>query len=200
MDSEVGELTIGKINEAYTTSLITLPLTNKSGGNNDAFLRYASAGWQVGVNRIIFGPNPDSESLSFTLNNFIAIISNSFEYISLPTHMVELIYEYRGIEDWMEDLPCERRTELPDLTISFGDKGLLHLNPWQYLIEVEDNDVRCIVPFNNWLQDEGDQSSPDSIVLGTAFLSSVYSVFDLGNETISCKYCPHHCVALYLIC
>jgi hypothetical protein len=193
-DEELGELVLGGSDERYSHSLLTLPLTNVTGGNSVAFLFYASSGWQVSISAMSFGATSKSKSsLNISLDGYTAIISNSFGYISVPRDIGIQILPHLDVDDEVVDLPCDQRAELPDLTISFGDHGALVLTPWHYLVEVEDfyRGTRCVVPISGRLHYNEDEHSPDWIMLGAAFLSSLYSVFDTDNETISREYLAH---------
>lgn len=73
------------------------------------------------------------------------------------------------------------RDELPSIMFSFGKNGVLVLTPWDYLTEVRDiyKGMRCVLPFTRLDQ--------EWMVLGTAFMQSVYSAFDLerGEASLS---------------
>ena len=54
------------------------------------------------------------------------------------------------------------------------------------MLEIEDNTygTRCILPFVDLMEM---LDVFEYIILGTAFLSGLYSVFDYDNRTFSCK-------------
>lgn len=87
-------------------------------------------------------------------------------------------------------MPCEKRGELPDLVIKLGVEGeeiAVTVSGMDYVLEVnmEDGFTDCVLPWgahNPWKDDD-----PLFIVLGTAFLGGVYSVWDQDEGTISCK-------------
>jgi saccharopepsin len=101
--------------------------------------------------------------------------------------MKQLI-QHLGLDE-RDDLDCAWHTELPDLTISFGDHGAVVLTPRQYLSRVEDwnKGTRCVLPFSSMYFNDGEEHETDWIILGTPLLQSLYSVFDIDNEIISCE-------------
>jgi hypothetical protein len=44
-----------------------------------------------------------------------------------------------------------------------------------------------VVPFSSMYFGDGEKHETDWIILGTPFLQSLYSIFDIDNATISCK-------------
>jgi hypothetical protein len=201
-DEEFGELVMGDIDAAYAQSVITLPLTNVAGGPHSPLAYLASTGWQVNISAMALGFTSETKhNLTLNLDGCTAIITNTFEYISLPGSMAKQVMQHLGLDLDHTHISCDRRADLPDLTLFFGPHGSLTLKAWQYLVEVEDTETgtTCLVPFNDWYQYDLGGPSPDFILLGTAFLSGLYSVFDLDNETISrkCLHSAHtHCVKL----
>jgi Eukaryotic aspartyl protease len=192
-DEELGELVMGDIDAAYAQPMITIPVTNVSGGPYSPFAGLASTGWQVNMSAMSLGSTSETKhNLTLSLEGCTAIITNTFEYISLPGSRAKQIMQHLGLDLYHSHVSCDRRADLPDVTLFFGSHGSLTLNASQYLVEVEDTQDGkiCVVPFNNWYQYDLGGPSPDFILLGTAFLSGLYSLFDLENATISCK-CFH---------
>lgn len=188
-DGEGGELVLGGFDEQYSSSLLTIPVTNVTGGDNIAFV--VASGWQVAVTAIsLSATKSNGQPLDIPLPGYTALVSNYFDLISIPWSIVKQILEHMGFDfvDYLIDLPCDRRKDLPDLTVSFGDYGTLNLTPEQYLLEVDTlKGTRCVVPFNGDYLGGIDSPNPHFIVLGSVFLSSFYSVFNIDNRTISCK-------------
>jgi saccharopepsin len=79
---------------------------------------------------------------------------------------------------------CEDRKNLPDISIYLSGENFT-LSPWDYTLEwpVRDhNGRRCASAFQPL------DAKDSEIVLGSAFLKAFYSVFDLDNGSISCKF------------
>jgi Eukaryotic aspartyl protease len=92
--------------------------------------------------------------------------------------------------DERDDLDCVWHAELPDLTVFFGEQGAVVLTPRQYMSRVVDweKGIRCVLPFSSMYFNDGQEHETDWIILGTPFLQSLYSVFDIDKETISCEF------------
>ena len=189
IDEGSGELILGGYNESKSQSPITLPLTNVMHGHNNGILFLASCGWQVSVSAISLNVSRwQRQPLNISLNGYTAIISNSVDYISLPWSIMKQFIQHLGLDE-RDDLDCAWHTELPNLTVSFGDHGVVVLTPRQYLSQVEDwnKGTRCVLPFSSMYFNDGEEHETDWIILGTPFLQSLYSIFDIDNEMISCK-------------
>ncbi|KAF2807652.1 uncharacterized protein BDZ99DRAFT_62100 [Mytilinidion resinicola] len=123
------------------------------------------------------------------LQGVTAVFSNSFDFISFPFDIARVILDTLGIDDEvLSDPPCERLSELPNLTFVFGEQGESTLAPWQYTVRVHSpyGGERCVIPFTSWAHNEvRDELEGDYVVLGTAFLNHLPTVFDLDEETIS---------------
>ncbi|OCK74245.1 acid protease [Lepidopterella palustris CBS 459.81] len=195
-DAELGQLTLGGIDSRYSSaSFVDLPLTNVASDDIN-FSRYASCGWQVEISGVsLQGPSfPEPRAaLTLDLEGYTAVFSNEFDFISVPPwigiQIQQHLHPHLGLDDELGDLPCSMRDELPNLTLYFGGgaENEIVLTPWQYLFEVNDirKGRRCVLPFSAWMHHEWDEKSPKWILLGSAFMSGLYSVFDLDNETIS---------------
>jgi hypothetical protein len=110
------------------------------------------------------------------------------EYISFPPNILKQFTHHLGLEE-LSDLHCSWHTKLPDLAVEFGDHGTVVLTPRQYLSQVEDwhKGTRCIVPFVSEYFNDEEEYETNWIILGVPFLQSLYSVFDMDKETISCE-------------
>lgn len=185
-DVEKGQLSFGSVDhDLYTGDLVSFPATNVTCGDDEAIAAYSSSGWQIPVRSISLSPNSSSGSIYASLSNHTAILSTSFPHIALPRGLAQRLTERCGTTEMTSPLSCESRTMLPDLTLTLGpDSHEIVLTPWDYMFEVEDQiyGKRCILPFVDlpeWLDGYG------YIMLGTAFLSGLYSVFDYDSQTIS---------------
>ncbi|KAF1981022.1 acid protease [Aulographum hederae CBS 113979] len=187
-DETPGELVLGGYNESKLgPNSLTLPISHQMDGHNRGILFLASCGWQVNISSLTFdAPEWQDQPLNIDLEGYTAIISNSIDYISFPFSKMKPMEDYLRL-DQREDLDCSWRTNLPNLTVSFGDHGDITLTPTQYLswVENEKDEVRCEFPFSMMYFGDQEEHEKDFIILGTPFLQSLYSVFDMDNETIS---------------
>ena len=189
-DEERGELLFGNIDKSlYNGDLVTVPTLNATCGDNEGIAVYSSSGWQIPVQSIALNAHSGSGPFHANLPNYTAILSTSFPYIGLPPSLARQFTKHCGADVAMRSRSCEERKTLPDLTINLGPDGQkIVLTPWDYMFEVEDKiyGTRCILPFDG-LPDMLDGF--EYIMLGTAFLNGLYSVFDYDNQTISRKFC-----------
>jgi Eukaryotic aspartyl protease len=188
-DNEPGELILGGYDKELLTSFITLPLTNVTGGHNTGLTFFASSGWQVNVSSMsLTATSNKTQALDIPLDGYTAIISNSADYISMPPQISLEISKHLGFDE-MDDLDCNQSAQLPNLSVSFGEHGAIILTPQQYMTEIEyqDGRTRCLLPFSSWWFNDGVKHETNYIILGTPFLSALYSVFDVDNRTISCE-------------
>ena len=188
-DKEKGELVFGSVDkDLYTGDLVSFPATNVTCEANEAIAAYSSSGWQIPVQSISLSSDSSSGPLHASLPNYTAILSTDFPYIGLPTALARQFTEYCGTATQYSAFDCEDRISLPNLTVSLGPDGQeLVLTPWDYMFEVEDKTygTRCVLPFVELMEMlEGF----NYIMLGTAFLSGLYSVFDYDNQTVSRKF------------
>ncbi|KAF2498928.1 acid protease [Lophium mytilinum] len=193
--NDVGELILGGVDDKQPKPIIKLPLTNKTFISEEqttlSFL--ASSGWQADISGMSLQCDGQSDHLfDVDLQGVIAVFSNSFDFISFPFDIARAILDTLGIEDEaLPDPPCERLSDLPNLTFAFGEQGEITLAPRQYTIRVQSpyGGERCIIPFTSWAHnDVPDEVEGDYVVLGTAFLNHLLTVFDMDGETISCRF------------
>lgn len=190
-DEEHGTLTFGSVDDRlYTGKLTSFPATNVTNGDNEAIAVYSSSGWQVSLQAISLGSNSSSGSLHASLPNFTAILSTNFPHIGLPAKLAWQFTQHCGATQYLWPFDCEARTSLPNLTLTLGADGRdLVLTPWDYMFEVEHENegTKCILSF---IEIPEMLDNLGYVMLGTAFLTSFYSVFDYDNQTVSCKFPP----------
>ncbi|KAI9872910.1 MAG: Vacuolar protease A, partial [Pleopsidium flavum] len=158
-----GELTLGGVNEdLYTGDMITMPVTNGTG-------RWPKGKWQVGARSLTVG---DGEKIHQTFDHHhIAVLETLFPYIIVEPQLAEDLNELIGAEpiDWYPDsIPCERRAELPDLTIDLAGHNFT-ITPYDYTLElvIEKRGLRCLSSFIGLIE-----PGESVIVLGSAFLKA----------------------------
>lgn len=187
-DEEKGELVFGSVDrDLHTGDLVSFPATNVTCGDNEAIAVYSSSGWQIPVQSISLSSNSSSGPLHASLPNYTAILSTDFPHIGLSRGLAQQLTEHCGAAVEMSALSCKERTLLPNLTVTLGpDRHEIVLTPWDYMFEVEDETygTRCVLPFVDLMEM---LDGFEYIILGTAFLSGLYSVFDYDNQIISCE-------------
>lgn len=188
-DKEQGELLFGSVdNDHYTGDLVRFPATDVTCGDNEAIAVYSSSGWQIPVQSISLGSNSSSGPLHASLPNYTAILSTDFPHIGLPRGLAQQFTKHCGAAVELSALSCEERILLPNLTVILGpDRHEIVLTPWDYMFEVEDETygTRCVLPFVDLMEM---LDGFEYIILGTAFLSGLYSVFDYDNQIVSREF------------
>ena len=188
-DEEKGVLVFGSVDkDLYSGNLVSFPATNVTCGDNEAIAVYSSSGWQIPVQSISLSSNSSSGPLHASLPNYTAILSTDFPHIGLPRGLAQQFTEHCGAVIESGALSCEERVLLPNLTVTLGpDRHEIVLTPWDYMFEVEDeaHGTRCVLPFVDLMEM---LDGFEYIMLGTAFLSGLYSVFDYDNQTVSCEF------------
>ena len=179
-----GELMFGDTNrDLYKGELFTLPVTNvSSNARRGGYV--LSSGWQVSARSVSLGCSSRFNTTHFPLVNYTAAFSTLYPFITLPEQIRQEILEIIGADE-DASVACDRRSELPDLTISLGPHGHnFVLTPWDYLRTdlAWDEGPRCQSVISVTEEDE-----EKYIILGSAFLGRFYSVFDYDEETISRK-------------
>jgi hypothetical protein len=189
-DADEGQLILGGVDDSISHSIIRLAvLDDPLDGDDSNFIAFASAGWIIAASSLTLGTYLNRNPLTIPLPNYIAVLTNGYGNIMLPTYMARQIAEYLQWDDWLDDFPCEQRNQFPSLTISLGlQQHAFVLSPWQYMSKVTDPEgrQRCLLPFHPMYQDG---AHPDYILLGGAFLASFYTEFDFDQKTIGCKFC-----------
>ena len=157
-----------------------------------------ASGWQVAVRSITVQASPhalrDSDTL-INFNNCTAIFQTSIPYIALPKELVQQLIAQYPVNPVDMTIACSDRASLPTLKIGLGNHKLT-LSPFDYVLELPDLEagdaMLCSVPFGYLPPYQ--EGHPEYIVLGSAFLHGLYSVFDVDNRTIGCKFSvSFHC-------
>ncbi|KAH7371745.1 aspartic peptidase domain-containing protein [Pyrenochaeta sp. MPI-SDFR-AT-0127] len=187
-DGESGELALGySPSEVLAQSAVTLPLIEATPPKELSQLSYyISSGYTVELESVTIQSSIGNKADGRKPSTYKAVFTNSFDYISLPgTLLTEIqtdLHPNLGMDDQLADLDCSIRDNLPNIVFSFGKNAVIVLTPWDYLTEVRDIEkgVRCVLPFA-YLQ----QADDEWVVLGSAFMEGVYSVFDLEKGEVS---------------
>ena len=146
----------------YEGKLIKLPVRRK-------------AYWEVELGSITFG---DSNA---KLDNMGAILDTGTSLIALPMELAELLNSQIGAKKGFNgqySIECSKRDSLPELTFELSGHDF-SIGPYDYILEVSGT---CISAFMGL-----DFPGPVGplVILGDAFLRKWYSVYDLGEHTIS---------------
>ena len=176
------ELTFGAVNHEHFMGNITrIPVTNYTSP-------YGLTGrWQTEVMYVAVGSTP---GIRLDLKGLTASFSTSTAYILLPDSIAYDILHSLDFDMDINFLPpsitCEQRAMLPEITFNLAGFNF-SLTPYDYTFEwpIEGYGTRCvsaIMPIGLPPQDTTE------IMLGSAFLRSFYSVFDLDRLTVGCKY------------
>jgi len=180
-----GELMFSGINhDLYKGELLTLPVTNVSSNARSGSYVLAS-GWQARARSVSLAAGPGFSSSYYPLLNYTAAFSTLYPFIALPPEVREDILRIIGADDYAA-VDCDKRSELPNLTISLGPNSFdFILTPWDYL--------RRDVPWYDGPKCQSvisvtEEDEEKYIILGSAFLGRFYSVFDYDEETISRKF------------
>ncbi|KAI9713197.1 MAG: Vacuolar protease A [Bogoriella megaspora] len=165
---------------------ITLPLVNAT---DDVGSPFADL-WSVRLTNMTFNtPKPLFQNMD---DNAVAILSTAQPWIILPTEFARNLTEALGAEHNPRSLipyilPCERRQELPTLTIGLGDHRV-EIDAWDYTMEwvpywPPDSAPLCIPTFQS-TSAFGYPNEYAGIVLGSPFLKRFYSSFDPGKREV----------------
>ena len=175
---EPRELMFRSLNhDLFKGDLIQIPLTNKTG-------RYAITGrWQAEATYLTIGSQP---GIRMSLAGYTASFSTGSTFILLPDRLVMDLWRDLYFEETMympPSIACELRGIMPNIVFNLAGKNFT-LTPYDYTFKwpIRQSKTRCvsaIMPFGVEQYDE--------IVLGSAFLRTFYSVFDLDTNTVGCK-------------
>lgn len=199
-EGDQGELLLGATNrDLYVSEPTTVPLSNHT---DSSF----PASWTLPAEAITFNSQVPLQttcgSSDWGPGPCNALIDSSIPYIMLPHALADNITAAVGAQPgpmWFYNVPCERRQELPTLTVTLGGHNF-SISAFEYTLEVEilHEGVACLVS----IMDESDFSLPrpwNGIILGSPFIRGFYSVFDMEKREIGCK-CTHSfydsCIAL----
>jgi saccharopepsin len=177
-EKEPGEILFGDVDK----DLFVGKLKSLSVVNDPILYPRLKGSWAVPATSISIGNGTAS------LEGYVATLESDFPVIGLPGEYVMLLFKYLGMEQKAHQEPpsidCVRRAELEDLTVTLG-KHQFNITPWEYTMEIEFEawgGKRCMTalyPMPDF--------STNYIALGAAFLKRFYSVFDLDENTVSCK-------------
>ncbi|RPB21476.1 Asp-domain-containing protein [Terfezia boudieri ATCC MYA-4762] len=157
------EVVFGGIDEDhYKGSLVKLPVRRK-------------AYWEVEFESITFG------DATAKLEDMGAILDTGTSLIVFPTTLADLLNKEIGAKKGFNgqySVECSKRDSLPDLTFRLSGSDF-SISPFDYILEVSGS---CMSAFMG--MDFPEPVGPLAI-LGDAFLRRWYSVFNLGENTIS---------------
>jgi saccharopepsin len=190
-EGDQGELLLGATNrDLYVSEPITVPLVDDSHN----FMPYS---WTLPAEAITFDSQVPLQtncgSPEWAPGPCHAVIDSSTPYIMLPHALAVNITAAVGARRgplWFYNIPCERRQELPTLTVTLGGHNF-SISAFEYTLEVEipHQGVTCLVS----IMDESHFTLPrhwNGILLGNPFIRRFYSVFDMEKREIGCK-CAH---------
>jgi len=190
-EGDLGELLLGATNrDLYVSEPTTVPLSNHTD-------RFFPASWALPTEAITFNSQVPLQttcgSSDWGPGPCNALIDSSIPYIMLPHTLAINITTAVGARPgplWFYNIPCERRQELPTLTVTLGGHNF-SISAFEYTLEVEipDQGVTCLMS----IMDKSDFSLPrpwNGIILGNPFIRGFYSVFDMEKREIGCK-CAH---------
>lgn len=178
---EPRELMFGAVNpKLFTGDFVRIPITNKTSSYKpDALV----GRWQAEARYLTLGTEP---GIRMSLAGYTASFSTGSAFMFLPDRLVVDLLEDLQFEDIMMMPPsvsCEQRAYMPDLMFNLAGQNFT-LTPYDYTFEwpIKQSETRCvtaIMPFGVEQYDE--------IILGSAFLRTFYSIFDMDTHTIGCE-------------
>ena len=167
--------------DLFAGEIVRIPLSNETG-------KYALTGrWQAEANYLTLGNDP---GLRISLDGFTASFSTGSAYILLPDCLVFDLWQDLEFEEIMYMPPsvsCDKLIYMPDIIFNLAGKNLT-LTPHDYTFRwpIKDSQTRCVSAIMPFGVDQNDE-----IVLGSAFLRTFYSVFDLDTNTLGCESAAH---------
>lgn len=186
-EAEEGELALGGGNEAlYDGEVVMHPVVGGSGEGERWAVDLAAYGWDRaesggGVDR---WRNPDGGACVAEVRSDVQGIHFAKPlWAEDAQNAVEA--DERGIP-----LDCRDRELMPDLIFTIGEQDL-SLTPYEYIVEVrpernESGEAQCWMRLHKMSPNKTDAC----VVLGQAFLSVFYSIFDTDKKEIGCKSTP----------
>jgi saccharopepsin len=182
------ELSIGATNPSLYTGPITwVPLTNLT--SNDST---PPARWQTSLSSLrISGnvPGTRSASLHWPLHNYTAVFSTIVPYIALPSSVFrEIANVLTGLGFLYNDLigqsiDCSLRAALPDISIRLAGRDFT-MSGYDYTYEWEVGTCVSVFMWVGALEGRKDGEEAREIILGSSFLRTFYSIFDLEGRRI----------------
>ncbi|KAI9795596.1 MAG: Vacuolar protease A [Piccolia ochrophora] len=183
---ELGETTMGGVNELYNRPFTRVPITT----NLDPVFGGA---WQVEASGLYLGD--DGRIANLSLSNYTAVLATGYAFIDLPYQIGDKLrdalepIEQVGLFDAVD---CERRSKFPDLTVQLGRDSNVTVTAFDYLLEeeIENHGRWCLLAFfsSRYSQDRGHGVDENVIVLGSAFLGAFYVVYDWDRQEIGCGF------------
>ena len=178
---EPRELAFGGVNhELFTGNITRIPVTDHTSP-------YGLTGrWQVDTGYMAVGPIP---GMRYSLRGLTASFSTSSAYILLPDVLVYNLLrdlEFEDIAFIPPSVACDKRAFLPHITFNLASHNF-SLTPydWTYEWPMAGGHTRCvsaIMPIG--LPD----TETTEIRLGSAFLHTFYSVFEIDTKTVGCEF------------
>jgi hypothetical protein len=179
-EKDPGEILFGGMNEdLFVGKLKSLPVVN-----DPEIYPPLRGSWAVPATSVSIG-----NGTAYFEKDCVASIESELPVIGLPEDHVLMLLKYLGMERKGDREPpsidCSKRAELENLSIKL-EKHNFVITPWEYTIEMQSEAFggkRCMTalyplpPF-----------AKNYIALGTAFLKRFYTVFDLDEQTVSCKF------------
>jgi saccharopepsin len=162
-EGDESEATFGGIDtDHFTGKLTSLPLRRK-------------AYWEVDFDSISYG----DQTAEF--DNTGVILDTGTSLIALPSDIAEMLNSAMGATksyNGQYTIDCEKKSSLPDMTFRLAGHDFA-ITANDYILEVQGS---CISTFMG--MDFPEPVGPLAI-LGDAFLRRWYSVYNLGNSTVS---------------
>ncbi|KAH7130029.1 aspartic peptidase domain-containing protein [Dendryphion nanum] len=185
-DDERGEIVFGGMPGNITRKdLVEIPVNNTRVGEGDSLWDfYTSSGWQISVHNITMMSLISGELISVLVEPHIAIIASALPYIALPEKAAKKVDELIGLTNGGTWVNCTTRSSLPEFMLTFDAGKWIRLTAWDYLLEVFDDidgKLKCVSTFVSL----GDSGNSGAILIGSPFLSGLYSVFDADRKSIS---------------
>lgn len=161
-EEDGGEATFGGYDSSKFTGKITwLPVRRK-------------AYWEVSFEGIGLGDE------FAELKSTGAAIDTGTSLITLPSSLAEIINAKIGAtKSWsgQYQIECEKRDELPDLTMNFSGYNFT-LSPYDYTLDVGGSCISVFTPM------DFPEPIGDLAIVGDAFLRKYYSIYDLKKDAV----------------
>ncbi|KAI9035252.1 acid protease [Aspergillus affinis] len=174
-----GKILFGGVNKAkYSGTLQTLPIVPGPSGERKAF--------RVNMTGLLINETSISPE-SFTLD---ALLDNQVSLTHVPESVMSALAIQLNVEKIPESgqitLPCSLETSKTNITLEFGAaKFEFPIGLLMTQVSVEHAYTRYGDACYSGIVANRDYNKRGSIVLGTNFIRSVYSVFDLANDEVS---------------
>jgi saccharopepsin len=192
-ENETGDLTFGGLNEdLFEGELISHPISLQNTTN-----------WQIHIESVSLIKALDENDYDYAWGNsgsgYTALMDTNYPGIVLPFNLAQNvigeIHPNRSDCSFAPVVDCNRVASLPSLQIGLNGQNVT-LAGEDYVFKWTTPDgTRCPIPieecvlFIDSLPPPGGHNEfpEDLVILGTAFLKKVYSVYNWDEQTISCK-------------